>query len=340
MKKGLLVLLLVLGMLLTACAAQPPQTAASPDASTTTAPQTEPTQPEEEEVTNLFAELYPKDNNVPDKKYMSQVVEELADGIRGHITEVTYTWKNGKVSMEVLGGVRDHYTVLTPPEEDPIQRVTGESEFYNYLLYLPEGYDPDDTETKWPVIFFFHGIGESGDDLEMLTRYGMPKYLLDGGKVDAIMIAPQCPGDSHWADTDAEEEKLVQFVPEMAQKYNIDTNRMYLTGLSMGGRCTWKLALAMPDTFAAIAVVCGRTNTYEFDTINDMPIWMFHGVKDPTVSYDNVNKIVPLLIENDHCYFKLTAYPYGKHDVWTETYAKTELYEWLLSQSLTAKDNG
>ena len=86
----------------------------------------------------------------------------------------------------------------------------------------------------------------------------------------------------------------------MTEKYNIDTNRMYLTGLSMGGRCTWKLALAMPDTFAAIAVVCGRTNTYEFETIADMPIWMFHGVKDDTVSFDNINKILPVLEEKNH----------------------------------------
>lgn len=237
MKKGLMAVCLVCSIMLSACAAHPVETSTDDSIPETTDSMLEPTGVSEE-VTNMFAELYPKDNNVPDKKYMTQVVEDLADGIRGHITEVTYTWKNGKVSMDVLGGVRDNYTVLTPPEEDPIQRVTGESEFYNYLLYLPEGYDPDDTETKWPVIFFFHGIGESGDDLEMLTRYGMPKYLLDGGKVDAIMIAPQCPGNSHWADTNVEEKKLVQFVPEMTQKYNIDTDRMYLTGLSMGGRCT------------------------------------------------------------------------------------------------------
>ena len=94
------------------------------------------------------------------------------------------------------------------------------------------------------MIYFFHGIGERGDDLNVLLPYGVLRYLGNGGKLDAIVIAPQCPAESHWADTNAEVEKLDDFVPEMTAKYNIDTDRMYLTGLSMGGRCTWKLALA------------------------------------------------------------------------------------------------
>lgn len=289
-----------------------------------------------EEARNVFAEFFPVENNVPSGKQFQILARDLGEGIKGRISEVNYTWKSGKVSMEILAGVRDEYITLTPPEESPLELVYGESEFYNYVLYLPDGYDPADTETKWPVIYFFHGIGESGSDLEKILSYGMPKYLLQGGKVDAIMIAPQCPGDSHWADTNVEEGKLVQFVPEMTEKYNIDTDRMYLTGLSMGGRCTWKLALAMPDAFAAIAVCCGRTNTYEFDTIADMPIWMFHGAGDGTVSFDNINKIVPLLVENDHRYFKLTVYPSGSHEIWGTVYSQPELYDWLLAQSLSA----
>ncbi len=289
-----------------------------------------------QEAVNLYAELYPKDDNIPDRRTLQSICKDLADGINGHITEITYTWQQGRASMEVLGGLRDTWGTLTPPEEDPIQQIYGESELYNYLLYLPDGYDPEDTETKWPVIFFFHGIGESGDDLSEVAKYGVPDYIRKGGEVKAIMIAPQCPGDSHWADTDVEEEKLVQFVPEMAEKYNIDTDRMYLTGLSMGGRCTWKLALAMPDTFAAIAVCCGRTNTYEFDTIADMPVWMFHGAGDTTTSFDNVNLIIPELLKNDHRYFKLTVFPQSGHTIWDTVYSRTELYDWLLSQSLTA----
>lgn len=313
---------------------QPTETTPEPTQPTETAP--EPTQPtEQEEEMDYFAALFPKDGQLPRGKEYQIYAKELADGVKGRLSEITYTWKGSKVSMETLAGVYDDYTNFQAPEESPLQRIYDEDGLYNYLLYLPDGYDPQDTETKWPVIFFFHGIGESGSNLEDLLPYGVPKYLESGGKLDAIVIAPQCPGDSHWADTNVEVEKLQQFVPQMTQTYHIDTDRMYLTGLSMGGRCTWKLALAMPDTFAAIVVVCGRTNSYEFDTIRTMPIWMFHGAGDGTVSFDNINAIVPKLVANGHRYFKLTVYPQLGHDVWTTTYARPEVYDWLLAQSKT-----
>ncbi len=339
MKMRLFAVLLAMCMLLAACAAPSPATTTE---NSTTEPSTQttqsnnsdqPTEGEKEEV-DLFAALFPVDGNIPKKKVIVKTVKELAENT-SRISEINYTWKNGRASMEILSGIHDEFKNIEAPAENPLQLVYDESDFYNYVLYLPEGYDSADTETKWPVIYFFHGIGESGSNLEDLLPYGVLKYLASGGKLDAIVIAPQCPGDSHWADTDVEEEKLVQFVPEMTAKYHIDTDRMYLTGLSMGGRCTWKLALAMPDTFAAIAVVCGRTNTYEFDTIQDMPIWMFHGAQDGTVSFDNINKILPVLAENDHRYYKLTVYPHLSHDIWNTVYARSDLYDWLLAQSLS-----
>ena len=343
MKKSLLAALLLVCMLLSACTTVSPEvtegSTKEPPAQTTQASQTtqatdseSPTEGEKEEEVDHFAALFPQDSNIPKKKEIVRTVKELADDT-SRISEINYTWKRGKTSMEILSGVYDEFENLQSPQENPLQLVYDESEFYNYVLYLPEGYDSADTETKWPVIYFFHGIGESGSNLEDLLPYGVLKYLTSGGQLEAIVIAPLCPGDSHWADTDVEEEKLVQFVPEMTAKYNIDTDRMYLTGLSMGGRCTWKLALAMPDTFAAIAVVCGRTNTYEFDTIQDMPIWMFHGAQDGTVSFDNINKILPELAANDHRYYKLTVYPHMGHDIWNTVYARSDLYDWLLAQS-------
>lgn len=341
MKIRIFAVLLVTAMLLAACgdptnnttgSTQEPVTTGTPVPSTTTQPT--PTEGEEE-IVDLFGALYPQDGTIPRSKDLVELVQKLADNTP-RISEINYTWKNGRVSMEVLAGTYDECHEYEVPEESPLQLVYNESEFYNYVLYLPEGYDPADTETKWPVIYFFHGIGEIGDDLTKLLPYGVLRYLGNGGKLDAIVIAPQCPVNSHWADHDKEEEKLVQFVPEMTAKYNIDTDRMYLTGLSMGGRCTWKLALAMPETFAAIAVVCGRTNTYEFETIQNMPIWMFHGAQDATVSFNNITKnILPVLEEKEHRYYKLTVFPTMSHEIWNTVYDRADVYEWLLSQSLT-----
>ena len=341
MKIRLFAALLVIVMLLSACGGNPTETttgapeapATSTQAPTTQAP-TQPTEGEEENV-DLFGALYPVDGMIPRAKDLDEILKKLGDNTP-RISEITYTWKNGRVSMEVMAGTYDEWHGYEVPEESPLQLVYNESEFYNYVLYLPEGYDPADTETKWPVIYFFHGIGEIGEDLNKLLPYGVLRYLGNGGKLDAIVIAPQCPTNSHWADHNREEEKLVQFVPEMTAKYNIDTNRMYLTGLSMGGRCSWKLALAMPGTFAAMAVVCGRTNTYEFETLNNMPIWMFHGARDSTVSYDReiVKNILPTLHEKNYAYYKLTVFPTMSHEIWNAVYDRVDVYDWLLSHSL------
>lgn len=341
MKIRIVATLLLVATLMAAC------TTADPTQTTTTgAPTAAPTNPttqptvapttttKQEEASLDLGSLYPVDGQIPNKREISKIVKALKDQV-GMISEINYTWENGRESMEVLAGRYDEYHDLIAPEESPLQMVYGESEYYNYILYLPEGYDPADTEKKWPVIYFFHGYGKQGDNLSVLLPEGPTRYINKGGKLDAILIVPQCPGDSHWADDDREVKKLVKFVPEMSEKYNIDTDRMYLTGLSMGGRCTWKLALAMPDTFAAIAVICGRTNTYEFDTIQTMPVWMFHGALDETVDFGNVNSILTKLHEFEHRYYKLTVFPTSMHNIWHTVYDRAEVYDWLLNQSLT-----
>ncbi len=341
MKIRILAALLLVIVLLSACGGpsveNPSGSTPEPGTSSTPAPsttQTTPTEPEEEDV-DLFGALYPQNGTIPRGKELVDLVNKLG-ATTGRISEINYTWKRGRVTMDVMTGNYDNYLNDEAPEVSPLQLVYDESEFYNYVLYLPEGYDPADTEKKWPVIYFFHGIGEIGEDLNKLLPYGVLRYLNKGGKLDAIVIAPQCPTGSHWADHDKETDKLVQFVPEMSAKYNIDTDRMYLTGLSMGGRCSWKLALAMPDTFAAMVVVCGRTNTYEFETIKNMPIWMFHGAQDATVSFSNINKnILPVLSEVGHRYYKLTVYPSMGHEIWNSAYARPDIYDWMLSQSLS-----
>ena len=339
MKIRLLALLLAVLLLLTACTTGPAtDTEPTGDPESVPADQSDTTEGEEEDL-DYFGILYPEDGTIPRGKDLTEYVQQLADNTT-RISQINYTWKNGRPSMEVLAGTYDEYHSYEAPGESPLELVYDESEFYDYVLYLPEGYDPADTDKKWPVIYFFHGIGERGSDLNVLLPYGVLRYLGNGGKLDAIVIAPQCPAESHWADTNDEVEKLVQFVPEMTAKYNIDTDRMYLTGLSMGGRCTWKLALAMPDAFAAIAVVCGRTDTYEFDTFADMPIWMFHGVQDgQNVSGDVVEGYGAVLDEVGHRYYKLTIFPSMSHEIWNTVYDRVDVYDWLLCQSLSNNQN-
>lgn len=284
---------------------------------------------------SVISRLKATDTGIPSKSEIAELAADAGSEMGMRLSEIRYSWVKGRARFEAAFGPVESFTVTGEPSDNLFELVYDENPNYNYVLYLPDDYDPEDTGKKWPVVYFFHGIGESGRKLDSLLSYGLPAYITKTGKFDMIMIAPQCPGDSHWADYDTETEKLVVFVDEMLEKYNIDADRMYLTGLSMGGRCTWKLALRLPETFAAIAPVCGRSNTFDFSEIRDLPVWMFHGVLDSTVDFANVNTLVEKLLEYEHRDFRLTAYPYVDHDSWTYAYNNEALYQWLRTKSLS-----
>jgi predicted peptidase len=115
------------------------------------------------------------------------------------------------------------------------------------------------------------------------------------------------------------------------RKYRIDKDRVYLTGLSMGGYGTWALAAAHPEKFAAIAPICGGGNPAEAAKLARLPIWVFHGAKDPTVPIERSKEMVEA-IKAAGGDAKFTIYPEAGHDSWTETYNNPELYQWLLAQ--------
>jgi predicted peptidase len=192
----------------------------------------------------------------------------------------------------------------------------------NYLLYLPKGYDASG-EKQWPLILFLHGAGESGDDLSRVKRHGPPKIV--GSKdLPFIIVSPQSSGRGWNADT------LNALLDDVTAKNRVDKDRIYLTGLSMGGFGTWTLAAAHPERFAAIAPICGGGDTRQAGRLKDLPIWVFHGAKDPTVPIARSEEMVKAIKEagGDP---KFTVYPEARHDSWSETYDNPELYEWFLA---------
>ena len=116
----------------------------------------------------------------------------------------------------------------------------------------------------------------------------------------------------------------------MIEKYNVDSNRVYLTGLSMGGYGTWFTAMARPDLFAAIAPVCGGGMAWNAGVLKDIPIWTFHGVEDGTVSVVQTDEMVEQL-KNIGADVKYSRIDGVGHNVWENAYNK-ELIEWLLSK--------
>ena len=199
----------------------------------------------------------------------------------------------------------------------------------NYILYLPPDYGKGDK--KWPLIMFLHGAGERGNNLELVKRHGPPKMVAHGKSFDFIIVSPQCPNDTWWPE---KTDLVITLLDEIEAKYRVDTDRVYLTGLSMGGFGTWYVAEKYPQRFAAIAPICGGSEHYEASRLKNVPVWAFHGAKDNVVPLIRSQEMVDA-VKKAGGDAKLTIYPEAEHDSWTETYNNPELYQWLLSHKIS-----
>ncbi len=191
-----------------------------------------------------------------------------------------------------------------------------------YLVVKPDNFDP---HQKYPLIIFLHGRGESGDDLKLVKVHGPFKKVKEL-KLPVLIVAPQTPIDERW-DVDM----LSALMDHLLEKLPVDRERVYLTGLSLGGYGTWDLAVRRPELFAAIAPICGGGKPSLVEKLKGISVWAFHGAKDSVVPLKNTTDMVNALysLGSDA---RLTVYPYADHDSWTETYNNPEFYEWLLNQ--------
>jgi len=199
----------------------------------------------------------------------------------------------------------------------------------NYLLYLPADYDK--TRKTWPLIMFLHGKGERGNNLNAVKNHGLPMIIAMGKNFDFIIVSPQCPNDLFWPE---QTDTLINLLDEIEKNYRVDTDRVYLTGLSMGGFGTWTLAEEYPQRFAAIAPICGGSERYVAYRLKNVPVWAFHGAKDKTVPVEKSQEMVNA-VKTAGGDAKLTIYPEAEHDSWTQTYNNPELYEWFLSHRIS-----
>lgn len=205
----------------------------------------------------------------------------------------------------------------------------------DYLLYLPDGYEEADKD--WPMILYLHGAGERGNNIKKIGKHGPMMHIKKEGKqYPFIVVAPQCPKEEWWCDV-----RLVECLDELLKKitsdYRVDEDRIYLTGVSMGGYGTWNLATEFPHRFAAIAPFCGAGLPNKArHRIRHLPVWVFHGDQDKAVpiqlSKDMFDALKPVSAE-----INFTVYPGVGHVCWKEAYAGTELYEWFLKHKRTKR---
>ena len=197
---------------------------------------------------------------------------------------------------------------------------------WKYWLYLPEDYESK-ADARWPLMLFLHGAGERGPDLEKVKIHGPPKLVAQGKQFPFVIVAPQCKQGGWWDATE-----LSGLLDTIEREYRIDDERIYVTGLSMGGYGTWSLAMRESRRFAAIAPICGGGNVLAagYTQSIQVPTWCFHGAKDNVVPPSASQAMVDVL-KAGKVEVIYTVYPDAGHDSWTETYNNPKLYEWLLS---------
>ncbi len=231
---------------------------------------------------------------------------------------------------------------------DRTVRVDGVA--YPYVVYVPRDWTPEHT---WPVILFLHGAGERGNDGHRQTQIGLGSAIRAmPERIPALAVFPQAPVEERWLGLPA--EAAMSALDHAIAEFRGDRSRLYLTGLSLGGFGTWHLALAHPNTFAALVPVCGgivphgsatsvqqsplnadASDPYKFtaEYLRHIPVWIFHGADDPVILPSESQKMHDAL-RNAGGDVRYTEYPGVGHNAWEPAYREAELWTWLFQQRL------
>ena len=240
-----------------------------------------------------------------------------------------------------------------------------ESKFYvlkndtlNYRILKPLNYDPS---KKYPVHLFLHGAGERGDDNKSQLVHGAKLFLKKENrlKYNSWVIFPQCPSNDRWPSlaTDSWDNKddyfpdnkeisppnktldlVIKFMDQFIEKKQVNKQRVYITGLSMGGMGTFEMLHRRPDMFAAATPICGNGNA-ELSKLyaTKIHLWIFHGSDDKIVKPEYSFKMAKAIISSGGSP-RLTLYENVGHDSWNNAFAEKNYLKWIHSK--TKKNSG
>lgn len=214
----------------------------------------------------------------------------------------------------------------------PVAKAEGkpmgnEKKKYDYLLYVPKDYN---AKKKYPLVIYLHGSSQKGRDLNKLKAYGIPQLVDQGANFEFIIASPQCPSEAplwsseNWFDT---------LFEELTSKYNVDLDRVYLTGISMGGGGTFEVAKKNPDKFAALVPLCAwQSSASDICKLKNIPIWTLHGAADDIVPISQTEEKVKKLKEC-HGNIKYTSLENEGHGIqWIYgDQEKYRIFDWMLS---------
>ncbi len=263
----------------------------------------------------------------------------LAAGIAVAVISMTAGGQDPKPASEQETSWRSAYESAT------FQSESGQTLPYRMLRPVAP-----DSGQRYPLVLFLHGAGERGDDNEKQLVHAAEEFARPQRrqKYPAFVVFPQCPADLRWVESDwnlpsgrgqiPEEPsvtmKLVlELVDKLIETQPVDRRRVYVTGLSMGGQGAWFAAAARPQRFAALLEVCGGCDPDWAPRYAGVPIWAFHGQEDTVVPVSRGREMISALVQAGHFPdLRYVEYPGVKHNSWTQTYARDDVFQWLFSQ--------
>lgn len=235
-------------------------------------------------------------------------------------------------------------TVQAQNDRFESRQYIDQGDTLNYRITFPDY----NTSEKYPVVLFLHGAGERGNDNISQLKWGVKNFATDESMIShsAIVIAPQCPAGSRWSNFvgDREKEPLqlgneparplemaMEVLDQVITNNAVDTTRIYITGLSMGGFGTWDALARWPEKFAAGVPVCGGGAPATAERMADIPVWAFHGAEDPTVDPALSRRMIQAL-RKAGAQPGYTEYPGVGHFSWLQAYSDPYMMDWLFNQ--------
>lgn len=280
-----------------------------------------------------------------------------------------YSTTRGLIAVACLTGLVVAFPEATNAADTPSGGVTVQTQptddgdhahlFEERTVLVPEGSATTEfryrllrprslvTGVRYPVILFLHGAGERGDDNVKQLAY-LPQWMAEPAmrkRHPCFVIAPQCPMDERWVDVSWADAKsspqpaaptidlraAIAALDAVMQSEPVDPDRIYLTGLSMGGFGTWDLAARIPDRFAAFLPICGGGDERTAATLATRPLWCFHGDADTAVPVERSRNMIAAIkaAGGRPRYSELRGVG---HDAWTPAYRDPAVIDWLFEQ--------
>ncbi|MCG6136521.1 MAG: prolyl oligopeptidase family serine peptidase [Nostoc sp. LLA-1] len=208
-----------------------------------------------------------------------------------------------------------------------IERRSG---LFPYLLSRAS----EDTNKPAPLVLFLHGARDRGNDLNVLLKWGLPRFVDESSSLPYFFAAPQLPEGQTWVEREAD---VIALLDNLIASQSIDSNRVIISGFSLGTAGAWHIAASHPRRFAGLVAVSGRVPTSlaepQLAALKDIPIQIFQGGKDEKLSVEDTQNIVDTLHGVGGA-VDFTLLPEGDHFIADEVYSNAQLQQWLISQSL------